>query len=162
MDIRWTVGISYSDNRNTRLFTSYTVNASSKSLAENIGRELFTLERGLCNIINVIVEPERLTLPDMSSVLSIRDKLINELNADFINKSYKDFVLSFYHFEGFNAKLTPYEDSYFWFRFLGAKIKAVFKLNGECYIDTDMVFYKTSSGSRILVRNNWTEFYYCS
>jgi len=48
MDIKWSIGVSYVNLDNKRLFTSYTVNARNKATAENIGRELFLMEMVLC------------------------------------------------------------------------------------------------------------------
>lgn len=161
MDIRWTVGISYIDMLNQRHFTSYSVNAKSKLIAENISRELFLMEYGVSEGMDILVEPERLSQGDLARMYKIKDTSYVELCLEFSKKNYKEFVLAFQQFDGFSSKFSTTEDSHFWFYFLGLTLKAVFTVNGDCYLDSNEIFFQGNTGNKILVRNNWSEYYYC-
>lgn len=162
MDIKWSVGISYLDISERRLFANYTLNARNRNVAIDIAKELFIMEYGVHDGVSVIVEPEHLSSEDMKIMLNVKDGTFNELNNLFSEKNYKDFTLAFQQFEGFSAYLSTFDDSFFWFNFLEITVKAVFRVSGECYIDTKEVYYRDEFGRKIVARNSWTEFYYCT
>lgn len=162
MDIKWSVGISYTDISERRLFAKYVLNARNKNMAEDLAKELFIMEHGVCDSISTIVEPEHLTSEDMKVMLNVKDDNFRELDRIFSNKTYKDFTIAFQQFDGFSAYLSAFDDSFFWLTFLNMTVKAVFKVNGECYIDTKEVYYKDEFGKKMVARNSWTEYYYCT
>lgn len=161
MNIRWSVNISYIDVTDKRLTTSYTLNAKDKDSAELLARELFIMEYGVHDNVDIIIEPEHLSSDDMKTILIVKDDIFKMLNEAFRNKSYKDFALSFQQYDGFSAYLSCLGSSYFWFNFRGLIIKAVYSSDGDCYLDTKEFYYETDKGKKILVRNSWTEYYYC-
>ena len=162
MDIRWSIGVSYVDLDEMRLFASYVVNAKNKSTAENIGRELFLMEFGVVNELDIFVEPVRLTSDDLARIYRVKDTMFSKIALEFQSKTYKEFTLAFQQFDGFSSYLSSMDNSYFWFEFMGLTAKAVFTLDGDCYIDTKEVYYKRNNGNKIVARNNWSEFYYCA
>lgn len=161
MDIKWSVGVSYIDLDNRRLFASYTVNAKNKAIAENIGRELFLMEIGVVNGFDIIVEPKHLAQEDLARIYKVHDTIFSQLDNQFYGKNYKEFILAFQQFGGFSSYISETEDSFYWITFMGLTVKIVFTVNGDCYIDTKEVYYQRTSGVKIVTRNNWSEFYYC-
>ena len=160
MDIKWSVGVSYIDLDNRRLFASYTVNAKNKAIAENIGRELFLMEIGVVNGFDIIVEPKHLAQEDLARIYKVHDTIFSQLDNQFYGKNYKEFILAFQQFGGFSSYISGTEDSFYWITFMGLTVKIVFTVNGDCYIDTKEVYYQRTSGVKIVARNNWSEFYY--
>lgn len=161
MDIKWSVGISYLDINEKRLFAQYKLNAKNQNMAENLAKELFIMEYGVHECTSVVVEPEHLTTKDMKTILNVRELAFEELNNLFRGKTYKDFTMAFQKFDGFSAYLSKFNDSYFWLTFMNITVKVVYTVDGDCYIDTKEVYYKGEFGKRIVARNSWTEFYYC-
>lgn len=161
INIKWSAGVSYTDLTNKRFFTSYSINAENKQIAEDITKELFIMEYGVKDDIDIVVEPEYLSTRDMQLILSVRDTVFKQLEDSFRGKNYKAFTLAFQQFEGFSAHFRTLGESYFWFSFRGITLKAVFSTGSICYLDTEEILYTTDSGRKILVRRNWSEFYYC-
>lgn len=160
MDIRWHVSIIYTTIVNKRLSTEYYINASNADKARNLANELFLMEYGVFDDVKFEIEPQHLTSDDMKIMLDVKDTIFSKLNDIFKVKNYKSFVLAFQDFEGYNAHISSIDDSYFWLNFMGMKVKAVYKVNDVCYIDSKEVYYVTETGRRIVARNSWTEFYY--
>lgn len=158
MDIKWQVRLSYTDLGENHTI-QYTVNARNKDTADNIAKEIFLTEHGVCSRIYTSVEPVHLSSDDIKMMFDIKEKVFDELDKSCRGKDYKAFINSFLSFDGFNANIGG-TDSYFWLKFNGLTVKMVYSLSLGCYLDTKDIFYKSKTGKKIAVRNSWTEFYY--
>ena len=118
------------------------------------------MEYGVANSVEISIRPITISQDDMISLLKVKETVFDKLVMTFNGRSYKDFLSFYTRFEGFNAKLCIYDNSYFWFKFMNLVIKAVFDNDGNCYLDTGELYYLDSLGRKIVVRNNWSEYYY--
>lgn len=157
INIRWLVLFSYKNDNGDFLQRKYSVYASSKFYAERVAKEYFSAEVGICSYSMKAVE-ETLTKTDIKRVIKARDIAFSTLCGEFNGLSYREFVLKAKNFDAFDINISENGIRSFKFSFMGLTVRVLFKDNISL-IDTSEIFLSSSS-SKILILNNWTEFYY--
>lgn len=136
---RFKVKIKYNDIDGVAYETSYNLFAENKEDAINIAREMFFMDFGTFEDMNIEAEYD---IPSQSELEHVNRALIEQfgiIKQKFSELSYKQFLEAFRNFDGYNMVLNI-DSASFYFRFMNIECKTIYR-NGSTYIDETEVYY---------------------
>ena len=155
-NIKWFASCTYND-----AVYKYSVFAPSKFIAENIVKKLVECELDITEGYDLSVSVYELTQSDFNKVIKARESIFHALKEEFTNLSYKDFVSKIKVFDAFDIEFADNKIHSFKLIFMGLHLEVVYSDNTSI-ISTSNIIYNSSSGAKILILNNWKDFYYIS
>lgn len=136
---RYKVKICYTDFDGVAYSISYTLFAQNNLDAERIAKELFFMDFGTFEDMQVFSDYEH---PSKSEIEHVNRALIEQfgiLKQKFSNLNYKQFLDAFQNFDGWDMQLST-DTASFYFRFMNLECRAIYR-SGETFIDETEVYY---------------------
>lgn len=154
IDIKWSVICLLNGMEH-----KYSVFAPSEFIAKAIVKEMIVFDLNKYEGYDLVASPYEVTKDDLVKVIKARESIFTALSEDFTNLTYTEFVSKLNNFDAFDIELV--DDRIFSYKidFMGLVLTITFK-NSTSILDTSSIVYNSSSGSKILILNNWSEFYY--
>ena len=156
--ISYDIVIEYEDLFSNRNKTRYTFFAKNEEDAKKIAYECFLMEVGSSSTVKIKITPTPLSDIEKDYIKEVISNYLSPIRDSLHCKVYKDFIKSYENLRGYDLKLSPEYNS-FWFEMNSIICKVVYE-SGLCYIDTEeIVISDKTSNRKYIVRCNLQDYY---